>query len=281
MKSFIILVSLAVAFASDFEMKIDEGGKEFSEKIKIDIDQKTEEVDVPAHGDRAAVDVLSDFNVGLSASKRVDLKTCFIEAISKDLESPVKMDISMRLAKAEFPKSRYAVVNQRSIKIGELNEAEVGEKIAAHCAGYKMIQVVGFVTSNLDHAVLEYIKAKQRSGKSKRDVVTTFTSCRNDSTNVLETCPPSRLATSCKFIRNDGNTCTYRITCNATPTGFDCIGQHRFSSMAYTPVNHLAYADSVDMIMYRVSCLQQEQFLVLSEQLRVFKSYWLQRPACA
>ena len=44
-------------------MKIDEGGKEFSEKIKIDIDQKTEEIDVPAHGDRAAVDVLSDFNV--------------------------------------------------------------------------------------------------------------------------------------------------------------------------------------------------------------------------
>ena len=54
-----------------------------------------------------------------------------------------------------------------------------------------------------------------------------------------------------------------------------------FFKRSYTPVNHLAYADLVDMIMYRVSCLQQEQFLVLSEQLRVFRRYWLQRLACA
>ena len=44
-------------------MSIDEEGKKFTEKVKINLKDKTEEIVVPAHLDRAAVDVLNDFNV--------------------------------------------------------------------------------------------------------------------------------------------------------------------------------------------------------------------------
>ena len=42
-------------------MEINEGGK-FTEKVTIDVDGGTEEIKVPAHLDRTAVDMLNDFN---------------------------------------------------------------------------------------------------------------------------------------------------------------------------------------------------------------------------
>ena len=47
----------------DFQMKIDENGEKFVERVKVDVTGKTEEMVVPQHADRLAVDVLNDFNV--------------------------------------------------------------------------------------------------------------------------------------------------------------------------------------------------------------------------
>lgn len=47
----------------DFHMKIDENGEKFVEEVKVDVAGKTEEMAVPQHADRLAVDVLNDFNV--------------------------------------------------------------------------------------------------------------------------------------------------------------------------------------------------------------------------
>ena len=44
-------------------MKIDENGKKFVEEVKVDVTGNTEEMVVPPHTDRLAVDVLNDFNV--------------------------------------------------------------------------------------------------------------------------------------------------------------------------------------------------------------------------
>ncbi len=42
-------------------MELNEGGKKFVEKIKVDTEANTEEYSVPKHGDRIAIDVLKDF----------------------------------------------------------------------------------------------------------------------------------------------------------------------------------------------------------------------------
>ncbi|XP_065065293.1 uncharacterized protein LOC135691378 [Rhopilema esculentum] len=230
MKLFVFFASLSMALATEFDMGIDEEGKKFTEKVKINLKEKTEEIVVPAHLDRAAVDVLNDFNVGLSARKMVNLKACFIERISKEDESPAKMDISMRLSKSKFPNNRFTVTQKKSVIVNEMSEEEVGKKIAAHCAGYKIVKTVSFEKGSINDAVQEMIKAQRASGKSKRDVVTTFQSCNLQSTNVIESCTGGRLVTSCKY-RNDGRTCTYLITCSPTASGFNCQGAHRLSTL--------------------------------------------------
>ncbi len=42
-------------------MKFEEGGEKFVEKVKVDLAGNTEEVVVPKHFDRPAVDLLKDF----------------------------------------------------------------------------------------------------------------------------------------------------------------------------------------------------------------------------
>ncbi len=42
-------------------MELNEGGKTFVEKIKVDTEANTEEYSVPQHGKRVAIDVLKDF----------------------------------------------------------------------------------------------------------------------------------------------------------------------------------------------------------------------------
>ena len=44
-------------------MKLEENGEKFTEKVKVDVAGKTEEIQVPKHGNRPAVDLLNDFNV--------------------------------------------------------------------------------------------------------------------------------------------------------------------------------------------------------------------------
>ena len=53
-------------------MKIDENGEKFVEDVKVDVTGNTEEMVVPQHADRLAVDVLNDFNV-VSSSCFVNL----------------------------------------------------------------------------------------------------------------------------------------------------------------------------------------------------------------
>ena len=42
-------------------MELNEGGKTFVEKIKVDTEANTEEYSVPQHGKRVAIDILKDF----------------------------------------------------------------------------------------------------------------------------------------------------------------------------------------------------------------------------
>ena len=44
-------------------MKLNENGEKFVEDVKVDVAANTEEIRVPQHQDRAAIDILNDFNV--------------------------------------------------------------------------------------------------------------------------------------------------------------------------------------------------------------------------
>ena len=43
-------------------MKLNENGEKFVEDVKVDVAANTEEIRVPQHQDRSAIDILNDFN---------------------------------------------------------------------------------------------------------------------------------------------------------------------------------------------------------------------------
>ena len=50
------------------------------------------------------------------------------------------------------------VTQKKSVIVNEMSEEEVGKKIAAHCAGYKIIKTVSFDKGSINDAVKEIIK---------------------------------------------------------------------------------------------------------------------------
>eukprot|EP00794_Sanderia_malayensis_P018727 gene18727-20616_t len=230
---FIILASLiALALAEKFHMEFEEGGQKYTEDIKVDTTEQVEEISVPKHLDRMAIDVLKDFKRGLKAKKVLSKKICYISTIDADDEPPRQMEMSMKMTNSKFPTSRFNVIKKSYLPISEMTAQQVGEKIAAHCAGHQMLYAAMFEGEHISDAVTKMFRAKKAGGKFKRDLtLRTFTACRDDSTNVVESCAPDKLSANCRFRRNDGNDCMYQINCLMGPTGFVCKGTHVFNSL--------------------------------------------------
>eukprot|EP00795_Rhopilema_esculentum_P011357 gene11357-21549_t len=139
MKAAFLLCFVAMVMAEDFSIKLEENGQKFTEKIKLDTVANTEEYDVPAHQDRVEMHLLKDFNKRLVAMKVPVSKVCYVEALESDVQAPKDLKKSMELSNSRFPSERYMVHQKQHLVIRKMTEEEVGEKIAAHCAGYEIV----------------------------------------------------------------------------------------------------------------------------------------------
>jgi len=238
MKILVLLSLAALAIASDFKMKLNENGEEFTEEIKVDIAGNTEEIKVPQHQNRMQADILSDFNIGFRALKIVKAKLCYISAIDASEQRPAQMEESMQLAHSKFPEDRFMIINDRYLKVRKMSADEVGKKIAAHCKGSEMFLAVKVTKENIEKTALGILKAMR--SRPKRDTpVEEFTSCNFNSQTltVMSTCPRNRLGAQCKFYRTDQRTCAYKVQCRPVTdsTGrkvSSCTGQHKYSLLA-------------------------------------------------
>ncbi|XP_065070705.1 uncharacterized protein LOC135695515 [Rhopilema esculentum] len=236
MKTVFVLCFVAMVTAEDFSIKLEENGQKFTEKIKLDTVANTEEYDVPAHQDRVEMHLLKDFNKRLVAMKVPVSKVCYVEALESDVQAPKDLKKSMELSNSRFPSERYMVHQKQHLVIRKMTEEEVGEKIAAHCAGYEIVFTVTPKDNNIEKLALELAKPLQR--QRKRDTFTSFWACDIKSSYVPRACKLSggRLAARCHFWRDDRRTCVYEITCRTVyvngQMAATCDGDHKYSLMS-------------------------------------------------
>eukprot|EP00795_Rhopilema_esculentum_P011363 gene11363-21557_t len=233
MKTLIIFCIVAAISAEKFQMKLEENGEKFAEEIEVDVAGNTEEIKVPKHQDRMQVDLLNDFNIGLSATKLPAIKKCYISAIGTTEQSPQGMKESLEKTHARFPTERYMVKTRSDLIVRRMTADEVGEKIVAHCGGYEMLYTVDVSQGNVEKVAISL--AEEVAGKTKRStIIKRFFACNLESTNVINTCRnKGKLGARCSFYRTDLRRCIYEIDCpaNISDKGLSatCKGTHQFN----------------------------------------------------
>ncbi len=60
---------------------------------------------------------------------------------------------------SKFPSSRFEVVNKMVFPYGEMSPEEVGVKIAAHCAGMKLVKVLVTDEQNMNQKITEMVQS--------------------------------------------------------------------------------------------------------------------------
>ncbi|XP_028408160.1 uncharacterized protein LOC114530744 isoform X2 [Dendronephthya gigantea] len=84
---------------ANFEMRINERGTRFTEKIQVGENENTVFFDVPKHNNVNRSEVLNDFNLGLTITRVPDVGICHIKPLEKGLSNPGKLKDDMNYIK--------------------------------------------------------------------------------------------------------------------------------------------------------------------------------------
>eukprot|EP00112_Aurelia_sp_Birch-Aquarium-sp1_P011889 Seg2498.5 transcript_id=Seg2498.5/GoldUCD/mRNA.D3Y31 product="hypothetical protein" protein_id=Seg2498.5/GoldUCD/D3Y31 len=230
MKTAWMVVSIfAVAMAKEFSMKVDESGETFQEEFKIDLAANTEKIIVPAHANRQRVEVLNDFDVGYSARKIVALQRCFIFVFDSTEQPPDRLERSLEMFNSTLGTGEYLLRRYKFIPLYEMTSEEVGQKIASHCAGLKMVLAKRFLRGDIDAEATKLFTGTEK--RSRRANVRTFDFCNPSDAQNYYRCPKSSTTSqrdvriSCSFSQNPYH-CVYAVSCTDMVTYFQCTQAH-------------------------------------------------------
>ncbi|KAJ7328646.1 hypothetical protein OS493_023916 [Desmophyllum pertusum] len=78
-----------------YAFNIVKNGTSLTEQIEVDVEKQTEVIRVPQHNDAEAVEILNDFDAGLSARRLPARKDCFVSELDSSFPSPAKLKLDM------------------------------------------------------------------------------------------------------------------------------------------------------------------------------------------
>ncbi|KAJ7328644.1 response to bacterium [Desmophyllum pertusum] len=68
-----------------YAFSIVENGTSVNEQVEVDVEKQTEVIRVPQHNDAEAVEVLNDFEAGLSARRLPATKDCYVSKLDSSV----------------------------------------------------------------------------------------------------------------------------------------------------------------------------------------------------
>ena len=192
-----------------FNVRINERGTRFSEKIKINEKENTVRFTVPKHNDVDQSEVLHDFNLNLTITRLSEKGVCYIQPLVKHLSSPRDMKSDMRYVRrvqTRISKPGTLVSSTEWTLDRKVQTKDLQPSVAKFCAGLPVYRLKEITKDNWE------IEEKERSsnetaGRSKRRYF--FSLCPNQR-NARLPCSPNSWTLHCKFV---SRTCVYWAKC--------------------------------------------------------------------
>ncbi|KAJ7323435.1 hypothetical protein OS493_031634 [Desmophyllum pertusum] len=151
-----------------YSFSILEKGTMVKEVVDVDVDSQTEVFRVPQHNDVDAMDLMNDFNVGLSVRRIPSTQDCYVSKLDSSLPGPEKMRINMEQV---WSQSLSGNVGNVTTKINEWKVIGLADRLALP---QKFLDFCGsFPIYNIEKISVDLIRsALQRGhGRGKRSHV--------------------------------------------------------------------------------------------------------------
>jgi len=258
-KNFCLLILLSLSFSTQvaclkqFELKVNERGMKFKERLTFDEDSNLQIVDVPPHHDRVATRYVKDLNLILQLQVRWMARECLISKILQPQDSAIQIEALQKQNLDVYVDPENATtVNILEIEGPEMDHSEIPSSLRTYCPHdftAKAIHVLdesnieyedeeGFIikdpdmnndVKNFDPAphvtdTLTFLSRRKREtcineyGKTERNCRTVHVYCPDStggcpSTDVFFRCRPANLLSTI-YYNVFSSSCEYILTCN-------------------------------------------------------------------
>ena len=215
----VLLVFLGLYFVAGakeddvkFNLRINEKGTRFVEKIKINEKENTATFSVPRHNDVDHSEVLHLFNLNLTVTRLPDAGVCYIKPLDEMQTSSSKMKSDINHVRRMHGRNRKPDILLRSTQwvIGEKLKIRELRLLSAFkfCAGFPVYRLKEI---NKDNVKIEEEETYSNgsASRSKRQDVTKYPVCPESRTKEV-TCPPTQWSWFCKFRTRS---CVYWTKC--------------------------------------------------------------------
>ncbi|KAJ7328621.1 hypothetical protein OS493_023890 [Desmophyllum pertusum] len=153
-----------------YAFNIVENGTSLTEQVEVDVEKQTEVIRVPQHNDAEAVEILNDFEAGLSARRLPASKDCFVSKLDSSVPSPAKMKLDMDQASRQSLPNKVITKRTGWRVVGFADRSALPAKILDFCGSLPIYNVEAVPLDSMNvtlHRDSEQIKM----GNTKRDPV--------------------------------------------------------------------------------------------------------------
>ncbi|KAJ7328645.1 hypothetical protein OS493_023915 [Desmophyllum pertusum] len=122
-----------------YAFNIVENGTSVNEQVEVDVEKQTEVIRVPQHNDVDAVEILNDFEAGLSARRLPASKNCYVSKLDSSVPSPAKLKLDMD-QQSTLPDKETTKTTGWSV-VGFADRSALPEKILDFCGSFPIYNV--------------------------------------------------------------------------------------------------------------------------------------------
>lgn len=129
--------------ADRYSLDILERGTEFKEILEVDVDNQTEVFRVPQHNDVDAMDMMNDFNLGLTVRRMPSARVCYVSHLDLSIPRPEQIKFSMEemSLRGQFPPSNVTIKKTGWKVVGYASRLDLPQTFIDFCGGFPIFRV--------------------------------------------------------------------------------------------------------------------------------------------
>ncbi|KAJ7328625.1 hypothetical protein OS493_023894 [Desmophyllum pertusum] len=125
-----------------YAFNIVENGTSVNEQIEVDVENQTEVIRVPQHNNVDAVEIINDFDAGLSARRLPASKDCYVSKLDSSVPSPTKLKLDMDQASRQSALPNNVTTKRTGWRVvGFADRSALPEKIVDFCGSFPIFNV--------------------------------------------------------------------------------------------------------------------------------------------
>jgi len=124
-----------------YAFNIVENGTRVNEEVEVDVEEQTEVFRVPKHNNVDALELLNDFNSGLSARRDPNNKVCHVSKLDPSLPSPGKLKLDMDQASRQSLPDKVITKRSDVTVVGFADRLALPQKILQFCGTFPIYEV--------------------------------------------------------------------------------------------------------------------------------------------